>query len=182
MSASFVFCLLYTAFTESHMEGRTSNVPVLCAHALDAGADANLNHAGLDLVGDVDAGLEAAGALAVEGADGRGLGEAGDEGGGAHLGGAASGGEHLADADVLDEGGVDLGPLNQALEGAGHEVGGLRVLEAALAALGEGGTETCRHDDLLCPQRLVGVRGGKRCIGSLGTYIIWALDQEALLC
>lgn len=159
MSASFVLSVVCRLYRIIYGRRGDSNAPVLCAHALDASADANLNHAGLDLVGDVDAGLEAAGALAVEGADGGGLGEAGDEGGGAHLGGAASGGEHLAYADVLDEGGVDLGALNQALEGAGHEVGRLRVLEAALAALGEGGTETCRHDDLLRPQRLVGVQG-----------------------
>lgn len=144
-------CVLHCCFPrvcDPKEERVDIHIPVLCAHALDTGADTNLNHASLDLVRDIDTGLETARALAVESADGRGLGEAGDEGSGAHLGGTASGCEHLADADVLDQLGVDLGALDQALEGAGHQVSGLRVLEAALTALGEGGTETCRYDDL----------------------------------
>lgn len=124
------------------------DVPVLRAHALDTGTDADLDHAGPDLVGDVDAGLQTTRALSVEGPDGRRLGEAGDQGGGAHLGGATAGSQDLTDGDILDERGVDVGPLNETLQGPGHQVGGLCVLEAALAAPGEGGAETCCYDDL----------------------------------
>lgn len=120
----------------------------MCRHALDTSTDANLNHAGLDLVGDVDAGLQARGALPVEGAHGDGVGEAGDQAGGAHLGGAAAGGEDGADANVLDQGGVDLGAVDDALEGAGDQVRGHGVFEAALAALCECRPEAGRHDDL----------------------------------
>jgi hypothetical protein len=124
------------------------DVPVVRAHALDAGADADLDHAGADLVGHVDAGLQARRALAVEGADGRGVGQAGHEGGGAHLGSATTGGQHLTHAHILHQRRVDARSLEQAPQRAGHQVGGRSVLEATLATLGEGGAEAGRHDNL----------------------------------
>ena len=68
--------------------------------------------------------------------------------GGAHLGGATAGGEDGADADVLDEVGVDAGAGDDSLEGTDHEVSGLGVLELALSALAEGCAEACCDDDL----------------------------------
>lgn len=160
-------------------------IPVLCAHALDTGTDADLDHAALDLVGYVDAGLQTTGTLSVECPDGGRLGEAGDEGRGAHLSGTTARGQNFTNGDVLDEGRVDLGSLNQTLEGAGHQVSGLCVLETTLAALGEGGTETCRNDNLcsevsgqlLLPYVLA---GGRRKVSN--AYIVGALDQETLPC
>lgn len=121
---------------------------VLLRHALGAGADANVNHAGLDGIGDVHTGLQTAGALPVYALCGRGDGEAGGERGGAELGGTASGGEHGADGDVLDEVGVDAGALDEGFEGAVEEVRRGRVFEAAFAALGDGRAEGACYDDL----------------------------------
>lgn len=127
--------------------GRES-LPVLRGHGLDTGTDTDVDHASLDLVGDVDAGLQAGRALAVQGADGSGVWEASDESGGPHLGGAAAGGQDGADADILHEAGVDVGALNDAPQRAGHQVGGHGVLEGALATLCESRSEACRDDNL----------------------------------
>lgn len=127
---------------------RDVNLPVLRGHALNTGANADLDHAGLDLVDDVNASLQTRRALAVEGADGSGLGEASDEGSGAHLGSTTAGGKDSADGDILDEGRIDLGALKESLEGAGDEVGSLGVLEATLATLCEGRSEGCGNDNL----------------------------------
>lgn len=115
-----------------------SYVPVVQAHALNTGANANVDHASADLVGDVNAGLETRRALAVERADGSRLGETSVQAGGAHLGSATAGSQDGSDGDVLDEGGVDLGALNDGLEDASHQVGGGGILESALATAGEG--------------------------------------------
>ena len=158
---------------------------VVGGHGLDTGADTDLDHAGADLVGDVDAGLETRGALAVEGVDGGGLGETGDESGGAHLGGATAGGEDGADLDVLDEGGVDLGALDEAAEGTGHQIRGLGVLKAALAALGEGGAESAGDDDLYRLQVLVAfflfwmyISFGFRVVVVVCAYIVGVLLED----
>jgi len=124
------------------------NLPVLCAHALDTSANANLDHTGTDLVSDVDAGLQARGALAVEGADSRRFGETGYEGSGAHLGGATAGRQDLANAYIFYERGVDAGACDYTLQCAGHQVRCLCILEGALAALGEGRSQAGGHDDL----------------------------------
>jgi hypothetical protein len=128
---------------------RCQNVPVRCAHALDTSADANLDHTRLDLICDVDTSLKAGGALAVEGADGGSLGHTSNKGSGAHLSGATAGSQDLAYTDILDEGRVDLGAVEQALEGASHEIGGVSVLEGALAAFGEGGAEAGGDNDIV---------------------------------
>lgn len=123
-------------------------IPILCAHALNTSTDTNIDHTGGDLVGNVDAGLETRGALSIECASGSALGEASEEGGGAHLGGTTAGGEDGANADILNEVGVNLGALEDGLQDTGHEVGGLGILEATLATLGEGGTAAGGDDDL----------------------------------
>lgn len=155
------------------------NLPVLRGHALDTSANADLDHAGLDLVDDVDASLETRRALAVEGADGSGLGEASDEGSGAHLGSTTAGGKDGADGDILDQGRVDLGALKEGLEGAGDEVGSLGVLEATLATLCEGRSESCGDDDLGrrgLLERLIICR-----YRDAGAYIVGVLLEELLL-
>lgn len=162
----------------SRNRGSVLDIPVLGGHALDASADANVNHARLDLVDDVDGGLETRGALAVEGADGSSLGEASDESGGAHFGGATSGSQDSADSDVLNEGGVDLGAFEEGLEGTGHQVGGLGVLEAALATLGEGRAEG-RSDDDLRGGRLDRGNTGER--WTRGAYIVGILLEDLVL-
>lgn len=127
----------------------SEDLPVVCAHRLDASADTDLNHARPDLVGNVNAGLQTRRALTVEGADRGALGEAGHQGSGAHLGGATAGGQNGADADILNQGRVYLGPADDALEGTGHEVCRMCVLEATLTTLGERCPEAGGDNDLV---------------------------------
>lgn len=162
------------------------HLPVLSAHALNTGADADLDHAALDLVGDIDTRLQTARALSVESSDGRRLGETSYQGSGAHLGGATAGGQNLSDADILDQSRVNLGPLKDALQGTCQQVRGLCVLEAALAALGECSSETCRYYDLRFERPSVAARADVESQGETmmrrATHIVRALNEEALLC
>ena len=125
-----------------------SCLPVLQAHALDTSSDANLDHARLDGMSDINAGLQAGRALSVQGPDRSRDGEASSQGGSTELGGATSGRQDRANSDILDEGRVDLGALDERLEGADEQVCGRSILESSLAALGEGSSEGRRHDDL----------------------------------
>lgn len=129
-------------------QGNVDYSPVLSAHALDTGTDTDINHASLDLVGNVDAGLETRRALAVEGTHGGVLGESGSQAGRAHLGGTATGGKYGSYANVLNVGGIDSGALNNGGKHTDDEVGGGGVLEATLATLGEGGSAASSDDDL----------------------------------
>lgn len=124
------------------------NLPIVHAHALDTSTDTDINHTRLDLVGNINAGLQTRRALSVQRAHRGSLCEASDKRRRAHLGRAAAGGEHSADGNVLNEGRVDLGAVEDGLEHAGHDVGGVGVLEAALAALGEGASAARSDDDL----------------------------------
>ncbi len=72
---------LGVGFKELYENSETAPGPYWVDMLSDAGADADLDHAGADLIHDVDGGLQAGGALAVQGADSGRLGEAGDEGG-----------------------------------------------------------------------------------------------------
>lgn len=97
---------------------KTNGAPVLCRHALHAGAHAHVDHAALDLVGHVDAGHQARRALPVERLDGSRLREAGHERRAAELGGTAARREHAADGHVLDKLGIDAAARKQVLEHA----------------------------------------------------------------
>ena len=121
---------------------------VLSGHGLNPSTDSDLDHAAADRVGNIDASLQTRRALAVEGVDGSGDGEAGDQGSGTHLGGTTAGGKDGADNDIFDELGLDLGALKDAFQGTGQEVRGKGVLEGALAALGDGRPESAGDDDL----------------------------------
>lgn len=84
------------------------------AHALRTHGDTNIDGACKDLVGDVLDGEQAGRAEAVGYRGGGGYGEAGSQDGGAgDVGGAL--GETVADADILDEVGVDLGVFADGL-------------------------------------------------------------------
>lgn len=103
----------------------------------------------MDLVRNVDASLQARRALSVDRTHGRLLCEAGDKSGGAELSGTGTRRKHVADGDVLDERGVDLGAVDDGLQDTGEKVASGGVLEATLAALGEGGTAGGSDDDLV---------------------------------
>lgn len=160
------------------------NSPVLSAHALNTGTNTNVNHASTDLVGDINARLKARRALAVESANGCGFREAGEQSGGTHLGGTTAGREHGANADILNKGRVDLGAVDNGLEDAGHDVGGLGVLETTLAPLGECAS-AASGDNNLSSGSVVSLLSQnesapeRREIGTL-TYIVRALLEDLL--
>jgi len=122
--------------------------PILRAHALATRTDTDFNDASADLVRDVDAGLEARGALSVQRFDGCGDGEASGEGGSPEFGCAASWSEDGANGDVFNEVGIDFGAGDEGGEGVVEEVGGGGVFEAAFAAFSDGGAEGAGDDDL----------------------------------
>jgi hypothetical protein len=121
---------------------------VLRAHALGTSTDTDLNHAGLDRIGDVDACLQSRRALPVQRLGGGCDGEASREGSSAEFGRTAARSEDSADGNVLDEVGIDLRAFEQGFESAVEEVGGLSVLETTLSTLGEGSAESAGYDDL----------------------------------
>lgn len=126
-----------------------SNLPILRAHALHTRTDAHLNHARLDRIRNIHARLQAGAALAVQALDAARQRKPGRDGSSTELGGAAAGGQHGADGHVLDDARIDLGAGDQRLEGADEQVRGLGVLEAALAALGDGRAQGAGDDDLV---------------------------------
>ena len=139
-------------------------------HALDTGADANVDEAGLDCGSDVGHCLQTGRALAVERGQRGGLGEAGVEGGHAGHGCAATGGLHVADLDVLHEalGQVDL--VDHGLEHGREQILGHRVLERTALGLGDGSAHGAHNNDVVIALGLVcrldlggGRRGDRRC-------------------
>lgn len=125
------------------------NSPVVHAHALSTSTNTNINHTSLDLVGDIDNSLQTGRALSVKRSNSGILREASNKGSSAELGGTGAGSKHVADGDILNEGRVDLGALENGLEDTCEEIAGGCVLEASLAALGEGSTAGGGDDDLL---------------------------------
>lgn len=67
---------------------------------------------------------------------------------GTELSSSTTGGENGADRDIFDEAGVDLGALDEGLEGTEEEIGSGGVLEATLSTLGDGCAESASYDDL----------------------------------
>ena len=87
--------------------------------------------------------------MSVEGPDGGSIWETSSEGCGAELSGTATAWKDGTDSDVLDEGRVDLGALDEGLEGADEEVGSWGVLESSFSALGEWSAESAGNDDII---------------------------------
>ena len=120
---------------------------VLRGHALNTSTDTNVDHAGLQSVGNVDDGLQTTGALTVQTLDGGSLGETGHKGSGTEFGRTTTGSENGANGDILDGLGVDTALVNHGLEDTGQQVGGGGVLEATLSTLGQGCSQsTCHHN------------------------------------
>lgn len=140
------FSLRLSLFSEKK---KSENSPVVHAHALSTSTNTNIDHTSLDLVGDIDNSLQTGRALSVERSDSGILREPSNKGGSAELGGTGAGSKHIADGDILNEGRVDLGALENGLEDASEEVACGCVLEGSLAALGEGGAAGGGDDDLL---------------------------------
>lgn len=124
-------------------------LPVLGGHALNTSTDTDLNHAGLDSVGNIDNGLETRRALPVQGLDGSGLGEARNEGSSTELGSTTTGRQDGADSNILDILGINTALLDDSFEDTGQEVSGSSVLESTLATLGEGSAQGTGHDDII---------------------------------
>jgi hypothetical protein len=86
--------------------------------------------------------------LSVQALDCGGSWEAGCESSSTELSGSTTWCKHTSDCDIFDEGGINLGALDQGLEGTVEEVRASCVLEATFTTLGEGGAEGAGYDDL----------------------------------
>lgn len=136
-------------FEISHYGLTNWYLPVLGAHALNASTNTDLDHAGLDGVGNIDDGLETGRALTVQGLDGSGLGEASNEGSSTELSGTTTGRQDGANGNILDVLGVDTALLDDSLEDTSQEISGSSVLETTLATLGQGSAQGTGHDDII---------------------------------
>jgi len=118
-------------------------------HGLDTTADADVDLAGSDRVGDGHDCLQARGALSVNCLQGGGIGEAREEAGDPRGVRTCTGLEHVSDADVFNELGVDARVLDDGLKDGGkHGLGG-GVLLAALLCLGHGSTSEGDDHDII---------------------------------
>jgi hypothetical protein len=104
-------------------------------HTLHAGANTDIDHTGLDLVGDLGYGGEARGTLAIEGVDGDGVGDTCGKGGHTCCRGTSTGREDVADGDVADEGGVEGGGGVGVAEDVHEKFFWTGVFEATFLAL-----------------------------------------------
>lgn len=125
-----------------------SCLPILHAHALNTSTDADLDHARLDGMSDINAGLETRRALSVQRLDSGADGKASSQSGGTELGGATSGRQDRADSDIFDEGRVNLRSVDERLEGTDEQVCGRGVLESSLTTLCERCSQSSRYDNL----------------------------------
>lgn len=89
---------------------------ILGGHALNSGADANVDHARLQSIGDVDDGLQPTRALTIQTLDSSGLGEASHKSSGAEFGRTTTGGENGANSNILNRLGVNPALVYHGLE------------------------------------------------------------------
>jgi hypothetical protein len=135
------------------------DIPILSAHALNTSTNTNINHAAANSVRNINNSHQATGTLPVQALDRGGRWESGCKSCTTELGGATTWCKHTPDGNIFDEGGIDLGALDECLEGTVEEVSTGCVFETTLSTLGEGGTEGACYDDLgtllgLCGQIL----------------------------
>mmetsp|Transcript_49677 Transcript_49677/g.124897 ORF Transcript_49677/g.124897 Transcript_49677/m.124897 type:complete len:411 (+) Transcript_49677:103-1335(+) len=125
------------------------NSAVVDGHALNPSADAHVDVARPDGCSDVCARLQAAAALAVDGAH-RGLGrEPCVELGHARDGGATAGGEDVANNNVIHLVGGHAHPLHTSPEGCGKHFLLRRILEATATASADGSSHRADDHDVI---------------------------------
>mmetsp|Transcript_18571 Transcript_18571/g.37575 ORF Transcript_18571/g.37575 Transcript_18571/m.37575 type:complete len:447 (+) Transcript_18571:799-2139(+) len=122
---------------------------IVVGHALNPPPDPNVDVACLDLCSDVGTGLEARGALAVDGHHGNISGPAGEQLPDSRGQGAATGLKDVADTHVSHILGVDPRALDKGLKEGGEHVFGHGVLEAALLGLAHGSADSAADDDVI---------------------------------
>ena len=91
-------------------------------HGLNTGTNTDVNQTGLDVGGDADNGLQSRGALTVGGVDGGPLGVSGIESSHAGDGGTTGSLENVTNADIVNDGGVDLVALLDGDEDGSQKV------------------------------------------------------------
>lgn len=91
-------------------------------HGLNTGTDTDVNQTSLDVGGDADNGLQSRGALTVGGVDGGLLGVSGIESSHAGDGGTTGSLENVTNADIVNDGGVDLVALLDGDEDGSQKV------------------------------------------------------------
>lgn len=153
---------------------RAGKTVATVGHALGTEGETARDGAEGDLVGNVLDGLQAGGAEAVARGSAGGVGEAGGEGGGTDVVGSLGIGDlkklvyfrrieckgtYVAQADILDQRGVHVHPLDGLLQQLDDNAVDGGVLEAALEALGQRGTDGQGDDNIIGV--LLGARGGE---------------------
>lgn len=128
-------------------------------HLLNAHANTNVNGTSGDLVGDLLDGNKAGRAEAVDGDNGGGVGEASSERSGAELV-RSIGLVHVTAADILNKGRVDVGLLDEVLEGLHDEDIDRSVLETALCRIIR--ISLGNHFEHLCDRTLKALVNGVR--------------------
>jgi hypothetical protein len=144
----------------------------LRGHALNTSPDTNIDHAGLDAVGNIGDGLETTGALTVQTLDRSALGEASHESSGTELSSATAGGQDGANSDILDGLGVETTLVQDSLEDTGQQISGSGILETTLTTLGEGRSQSTCHDNIIGV--LLGDGGGSL-LAEVGGDLVQAL-------
>lgn len=119
------------------------------SHALNTRTNTNIDHAGLQSIGNVDDGLESTGALTVQGLDSGSLRKTGNESSSTELSGTTTGREHRADSNILHGLGVNATLVNHGLENTGQHVRSSGVLEATLATLGQSCSQSACHNNII---------------------------------
>jgi len=138
-----------------------SSRTILTAHALDTSTDANLDHTGLDGIGNLDTGLKTRTALTVQRVHSSAIREAGSESGSTELSGTASRRQYTANSNILNQRRINLRALNQGFESSVEKVGGGCVFETSFASLGQRCAQTCRYDNVIRAllEDMIAVRG-----------------------
>ena len=119
------------------------------SHTLDTSTNSNVNHTGIDSVGNVGNSHETARALTVQTLDGSRLGETSNKGSSTELSGASTRSKDGTDGDILDELGVDLAAVNETFEHSCQQIGSGSVLETASSGLGDGRAESTSDDNVV---------------------------------
>ena len=119
------------------------------ARLRDKLTDSDVNLSRADFSGNRVYGLEARAALPIDGANGDGLGDTGSEGGHTSSEGASTGRENISNSNVLNESGVDTGPLPNGTQDTGEVLLRPCIFETSFPALGDRRTNSSDDDDVI---------------------------------
>lgn len=123
--------------------------PVLRGHALNTSTNTNIDHARLQSIGNINNGLETAGALTVQTLDSGSLGETSNKSGSTELSSTTTGRQDGANGNIVNSLGVNTALVDHGLEYTSQQVSSSGVLEATLATLGQSCPQSTCHDNII---------------------------------